>query len=105
MVDRARVERLIDDLLTSAVGRSETGDRIGLVLERAPDGVLISVEGGTPPKGDGSAAAAFLAKLHGGWTKAERLPDGTGVVRAFLPNGRTAGTTDEAESETAAALG
>ena len=107
MVDRARVERLIDDLLTSAVARTETGDRIGLVLERAPDGVLISVEGGTPPNGDGSAgaAAAFLAKLHGGWTKAERLPDGTGVIRAFLPNGRTVGTTDEAESETAAALG
>ena len=63
--------------------------------------------GRDPPNGDGSAgaAAAFLAKLHGGWTKAERLPDGTGVVRAFLPNGRTAGATDEAESETAAALG
>ena len=107
MVDRARVERLLDDLLTSAVARTETGDRIGLVLERAPDGVLISVEGGAPLNGDGAAgaAAAFLAKLHGGWTKAERLPDGTGVVRAFLPNGRTAGTADETESETAVALG
>ena len=50
MVDRARVERLLDDLLTSAVARTETGDRIGLVLERAPDGVLISVEGGHPPE-------------------------------------------------------
>ena len=46
MVDRVRVERLVDDLLTSAVGRTETGDRIALVLERADDGV-ISVEGGT----------------------------------------------------------
>ena len=107
MVDRVRVERLVDDLLTSAVGRTETGDRIALVLERAPDGVLISVEGGTPLNGDGTAgaAAAFLAELHGGWTKAERLPDGTGLVRAFLPGGRTADTADGADPETAAALG
>ena len=100
MVDRVRVERLVDDLLTSAVGRTETGDRIALVLERAPDGVLISVEGGTPLNGDGTAgaAAAFLAELHGGWTKAERLPDGTGLVRAFLPGGRDAGAADGAES-------
>ena len=107
MADRVRVERLVDDLLASAVGRTETGDRIALVLERAPDGVLISVEGGTPLNGDGTAeaAAAFLARLHGGWTKAERLPDGTGVVRAFLPNGRNAGTAEGADPETAAALG
>jgi hypothetical protein len=107
MVDRVRVERLVDDLLTSVVGRTEAGDRIALVLERAPDGVLISVEGGTPVNGDGTAeaAAAFLAELHGGWARAERLPDGTGVVRAFLPSGRNAGTADGADPETAAALG
>ena len=107
MVDRVRVERLVDDLLASAVARTETGDRIALVLERAPDGVLISVEGGTPLNGDGTAgaAAAFLAELHGGWTRAERLPDGTGVVRAFLPSARNAGTADGADPETAAALG
>ena len=107
MVDRVRVERLVDDLLTSAVGRTETGDRIALVLERAPDGVLISVEGGTPLNGDGTAgaAAAFLAELHGGWAKAERLPDGTCLVRAFLPGGRNADTADGADPETAAALG
>jgi uncharacterized protein (DUF3084 family) len=107
MVDRVRVERLVDDLLTSAVGRTETGDRIALVLERAPDGVLISVEGGTPLNGDGTAgaAAAFLAELHGGWTKAERLPDGTCLVRAFLPGRGNAGTADGADPETAAALG
>jgi chromosome segregation ATPase len=107
MVDRVRVERLVDDLLTSAVGRTETGDRIALILERAPDGVLISVEGGTPVNGNGTAgaAAAFLAELHGGWTKAERLPDGTGVIRAFLPSGRNDDTADGADPETAAALG
>ena len=107
MVDRVRVERLVDDLLTSAVGRTETGDRIALVLERAPDGVLISVEGGTPLNGDPTdgAVAAFLAELHGGWTKAERLPDGTGLVRAFLPGGRDAGAADGADPETAVALG
>ena len=107
MVDRVRVERLVDDLLTSAVGRTETGDRIALVLERAPDGVLISVEGGTPLNGDGTAGAvaAFLAELHGGWTKAERLPDGRGLVRAFLPGGRDAGAADGADPETAVALG
>jgi DNA repair exonuclease SbcCD ATPase subunit len=107
MVDRVRVERLVDDLLASAVGRTETGDRIALVLERAPDGVLISVEGGTPLNGDGTAgaAAAFLAELHGGWTKAERLPDGTCLVRAFLPGGRNADTADRDDPETAAALG
>src|SRR4029453_7703456 len=106
MVDRVRVERLVDDLLTSAVGRTETGDRIALVLERAPDGVLISVEGGTPLNGDGTAgaAAAFLAELHGGWTKAERLPNGTGLVRAFLPGGQNTGTADGADPETAAAI-
>jgi chromosome segregation ATPase len=107
MVDRVRVERLVDDLLTSAVGRTETGDRIALILERAPDGVLISVEGGTPLNGDGTAgaAAAFLAELHGGWTKAERLPDGTGVIRAFLPSGRNDDAADGADPETAAAFG
>ena len=107
MVDRVRVERLVDDLLTSAVGRTETGDRIALVLERADDGVVISVEGGTPLNGDGTAgtAAAFLAELHGGWTKAERLPDGTCLVRAFLPGARNADTTDGADPETAAAIG
>jgi chromosome segregation ATPase len=107
MVDRVRVERLVDDLLTSVVGRTEAGDRIALVLERAPDGVLISVEGGTPLNGDGTAeaAAAFLAEIHGGWTRAERLPDGTGVVRAFLPSGLNAGAADGADPETAAALG
>ena len=107
MVDRVRVERLVDDLLTSAVGRTETGDRIALVLERTADGVLITVEGGTPLNGDGTAgaAAAFLAELHGGWTRAERLPDGTGLVRAFLPGTRNAGTANGADPETAAALG
>ncbi len=107
MVDRVRVERLVDDLLTSVVGRTEAGDRIALALERSPDGVLISVEGGTPLNGDGTAeaAAAFLAELHGGWARAERLSDGTGVVRAFLPSGRNAGTADGADPETAAALG
>ena len=69
--------------------------------------MLITVEGGTPLNGDGTAgaAAAFLAELHGGWTRAERLPDGTGVVRAFLPSARNAGTADGADPETAAALG
>jgi hypothetical protein len=69
--------------------------------------VLISVEGGTPLNGDriAGAVAAFLAELHGGWTKAERLPDGTGLVRAFLPGGRDAGAADGADPETAVALG
>ena len=75
MVDRARVERLLDDLLTSAVARTETGDRIGLVLERAPDGVLISVEGGTHSQ---------RRRLRGG---GRRVP---GQAPRRLDQGRTA---------------
>jgi signal transduction histidine kinase len=105
-VDPARVERLIDDLLTSAVARTGTGDKIVLRLERTPDGVLISVEDGKPPEGDeaAGAAATFLAKLHGGWARVETLPDGTGVVRAFIPNVRSVPKQGDAQAEAAAAL-
>lgn len=104
-VDPARVERLIDDLLTSAVARTSAGDRIVLRLERTEDGVLISVEDGKAVEGDwaAGAAAAFLAKLHGGWARGETLPNGTGVVRAFIPGVLNAPRQGDAQA--AAALG
>ena len=83
-VDPARLERLVDDLLTTAIGRTGSGDRIVLRLTRVEGGVVISVEDGKP-EGTVGAAAAFLARLHGGWTAVEPLPDGSSSVRAFLP--------------------
>jgi hypothetical protein len=83
-VDPARLERLVDDLLSTAVGRTSAGDRIVLRMTRVEGGVLIAVEDGMP-EGTVGAAAAFLTKLHGGWTDVETLPDGTSAVRAFLP--------------------
>jgi hypothetical protein len=83
-VDPARLERLVDDLLTTAVGRTNAGDRIVLRLTRVVGGVVISVEDGKP-EGTVGAGAAFLARLHGGWTAVETLPDGSSAVRAFLP--------------------
>ncbi|MEX2420917.1 MAG: hypothetical protein WD670_03775, partial [Actinomycetota bacterium] len=85
-IDPARLERLIDDLLTSAVARTPRGERVVLRLERTGDGVVLSVEGGAPSGVEVGAAAAFLAKLHGGWTSAEVLPGERGVARVFLPN-------------------
>lgn len=102
-VDPMRVERLIDDLLTSAVSRTNDGDRIVLRLEHATDGILISVEDGRPATGDqtAGAAATFLAKLHGGWARAESLPDGTGVVRAFIPSTWSGSQSGDPQAEAA----
>jgi hypothetical protein len=83
-VDPARLERLVDDLLSTAVGRTSAGDRIVLRMSRVEGGVVISVEDGKP-EGTVGAAAAFLARLHGGWTDVDALPDGSSAVRAFLP--------------------
>jgi signal transduction histidine kinase len=83
-VDPARLERLVDDLLSTAVGRTSAGDRIVLRMNRVEGGVVIAVEDGKPD-GTVGAAAEFLAKLHGGWTAVEALPDGSSAVRAFLP--------------------
>jgi len=85
-IDPARLERLIDDLLTSAMARTPRGERVVLRLERTSDGVMLSVEGGAPSGVEVGVAAAFLAKLHGGWTSAEVLPRERGVARVFLPN-------------------
>jgi len=85
-VDPARLERLIDDMLTTAVTRTPRGERVVLRLERTGDGVVISVEGGAPSGTEVGAAATFLAKLHGGWTSAEQLPAERGIARVFLPN-------------------
>ena len=106
-VDPARVERLIDDLLTGAVAHTGPGDTISLRLERAPDGVLISVEDGKRADGDEAAgtAAAFQARLHGGWTRTRTLSDGTGVVQAFLPCVRVGSEGNDAEAEATAAFG
>ena len=87
-VDPARLQWLVDDLLTTAVGRTAAGDRIVLRLNRVEGGVVISVGDGKP-EGAVGAAAAFLAGLDGGWTDVETLPDGSSAVRAFLPTAWT----------------
>jgi K+-sensing histidine kinase KdpD len=100
-VDPARVERLLDDLLTAAVARTDRGDRIALRMERTAEGVVISVEDGHEGEATVGPAAVFLAELHGGWARGESMPNGTGVARAFLPNGVSAPRSDAA-TETAA---
>ena len=64
--------------------------------------VLISVEDGRPGDAAVGPASVFLAELHSGWARGESLPDGTGVVRAFLPGALSAPRPDAATTETAA---
>jgi hypothetical protein len=85
-IDPARLERLVDDLLSSAMTRTPRGERVVLRLERTNDGVMLGVEGGAASGVEVGPAATFLAKLHGGWASAEELPGGRGVARVFLPN-------------------
>jgi light-regulated signal transduction histidine kinase (bacteriophytochrome) len=102
-VDPARIERLLDDLLTAAVARTEKGDRIALRLERTAEGVLISVEDGRPGRrGRRAGRPRSSPSCTGGWARGESLPDGTGVVRAFLPGAVSAPRPDAATTETAA---
>ncbi|MCI0635323.1 MAG: hypothetical protein L0206_15630 [Actinobacteria bacterium] len=79
-IDPARLERLVDDLLSSAMTRTPR-----LRLERSNDGVSIGVEGGAASGVEVGPAATFLAKLHGGWTSAEVVSSGRG-----MPTRRTA---------------
>lgn len=85
-IDPARLERLVDDLLSSAMTRTPRGERVVLRLERTNDGVTLGVEAGAASGVEVGPAATFLAKLHGGWTSAEDLPGGRGVARVFLPS-------------------
>jgi chromosome segregation ATPase len=104
-VDPMRVERIIDDMLTSAVGRTSVGDRIILRLERVDGGVIISVEDGLPPADEGvGAAATFLAKLHDGWARVEALDDRTASYRVFIPSIRPDTMNGGASADRAAAV-
>jgi signal transduction histidine kinase len=104
-VDPLRVERIIDDLLTSAVGRTGPGDRIVLRLERVDGGVIISVEDGLPLGDEGvGAAATFLAGLHDGWARVEPLDDGTSSHRVFIPSIRPATVNGGTAADRAAAV-
>ena len=84
-VDPARVERLLDDLLTAAVARTERGARIALNVETTADGVLISVEDGRREDAVVGPASAFLAELHGGWAQDGGLRLGDGRRRLSGP--------------------
>jgi signal transduction histidine kinase len=104
-VDPLRIERIIDDLLTSAVGRTGPGDRIVLRLERVDGGVIISVEDGLPLGDEGvGAAATFLAGLHDGWARVEPLDDGTSSHRVFIPSIRPATSNGGTSADRAAAV-
>jgi signal transduction histidine kinase len=104
-VDPMRIERIIDDLLTSAVGRTGSGDRIVLRLERVDGGVIISVEDGLPIGDEGvGAAATFLAGLHDGWARVEPLDDGTSSHRVFIPSIRPAALNGGTPADRAAAV-
>ncbi len=104
-IDPARLERLVDDLLSSAMTRTPRSDRVVLRVERTDDGVMIAVEGGAASGVEVGPAATFLAKLHGGWTSAEELPGGRGVARVFLPSvwapvgGLDAGTVSQGAAD------
>jgi chromosome segregation protein len=104
-VDPLRIERIIDDLLTSAVGRTGPSDRIVLRLERVDGGVIISVEDGLPPGDEGvGAAATFLAGLHDGWARVEPLDDRTSSHRVFIPSIRPATLNGGTSADRAAAV-
>ena len=104
-IDPARLERLVDDLLSSAMTRTPRGERVVLRLERTNDGVMLGVEGGAASGVEVGPAATFLAKLHGGWASAEELPGGRGVARVFLPNSWTPGGLEAGSASPDAADG
>jgi signal transduction histidine kinase len=109
-VDSAKVERIVENLLTNAVRHTPPGGTIWLRVEGRPDGVLIAVEDDgpgveedlrttifepfrqgpaspshAPGTGIGLSLVVRFAELHGGRAWVEDRPGGGASFRVFLP--------------------
>jgi PAS domain S-box-containing protein len=109
-VDSAKVERIVENLLTNAVRHTPTDGTIWLRVEGRPDGGLIVVEDDgpgvaeelrttifepfrqgpaapshSPGTGIGLSLVARFAELHGGRAWVEDRPGGGASFRVFLP--------------------
>lgn len=118
MVDGPKVERIVDNLVRNALKHTPAGTRIRIVGERAPGGVLLTVEdtgpgiddalkdrvfhpfeqgarsrrSASPGTGIGLSLVARLAELHGGRAWVEDRPGGGSRFRVLLPEHDPAGT-------------
>lgn len=107
-VDRVKVERIIDNLLTNAAKYTPPGSPILIRLDARDDGVLLSVEDRGPGiadelkdlifepfrQGEGSTGKGVgiglslvrkFAELHGGSAWAEDRPGGGTIFKTLLP--------------------
>lgn len=115
-VDAAKVERIIENLLTNAVRHTPIDGTIWLRVEGRTDGVMIVVEDDgpgvedelrttifepfrqgpaapshAPGTGIGLSLVARFAELHGGRAWVEDRPGGGASFRVFLPRATSAG--------------
>jgi PAS domain S-box-containing protein len=115
-VDAAKVERIVENLLTNAVRHTPIDGTIWLRVEGRPDGVTIAVEDDgpgvadelrttifepfrqgpaapshSPGTGIGLSLVARFAELHGGRAWVEDRPAGGASFRVFLPRPGSAG--------------
>jgi PAS domain S-box-containing protein len=115
-VDAAKVERIVENLLTNAVRHTPIDGTIWLRVEGGTDGVTIVVEDDgpgvadelrttifepfrqgpaspshSPGTGIGLSLVARFAELHGGRAWVEDRPGGGASFRVFLPRAATAG--------------
>jgi PAS domain S-box-containing protein len=109
-VDAAKVERIVENLITNAVRHTPAEGTIWLKVERLPHGVLIAVEDdgpgipedlrttifepfrqgpstaiGSSGTGIGLSLVARFAELHGGRAWVEERPGGGSSFRVLLP--------------------
>jgi PAS domain S-box-containing protein len=109
-VDRAMVERIVENLLVNAVRHTTDGTPLWVRVDAAEDGVLISVEDagqgvpeelrvslfepfrqgptrnqGSPGVGIGLSLVARFAELHGGRAWIEDRPGGGAAFKVTLP--------------------
>jgi signal transduction histidine kinase len=109
-VDAAKIERIVENLLTNAAKHTPDDGTIWLRVEDRPDGVLIAVEDDghgvpealrssifepfrqgpgakshAPGTGIGLSLVARFAELHDGRAWVEDRPDGGASFRVFLP--------------------
>lgn len=107
-VDAAKVERMLENLLSNAARHTTSGTRIWVRVESAKDGALLVVEDdgeGIPDdqkrmifeafrrgsstaagSGIGLSLVARFAELHGGSAWVEDRPGGGSSFRVFLPD-------------------
>ncbi len=120
LVDAAKVERIVENLIVNAIRHTPEGCRIWARVEKDPEGALLAVEDDGPGVDDESKKAIFelfrqgaekpvigtgvgltlvtrFAQLHGGRAWVEDRPGGGASFRVFLPN-RPPGSEGNGES-------